>query len=284
MYYNKTLMRQAGLDPDKPPRTIAELSAMAEKMFKSSGKGAYEQVGLIPWQGQGFLYTHGWNFGGEWERDGQLTPNDPAIVKALQWMQDYAKKYDARKLSAFTDVLRQSGRNAFVSGKIGFIYEGNWLLNDLEETNFEWGVAPMPTLDGRSDVTWSGGWSFAMPKGAEHPEQAWRFIRFIAGKEGTLLWTGRPGSNYDLTCIPEVNAQLGLDRQPNLNVFAKLLAHARVRPVTPVGGFMWDEMYRVQNLAVKLQGEPQALLDGMKKNVDAELARVKMGGTGKKTE
>ncbi|MBM7568495.1 ABC transporter substrate-binding protein [Paenibacillus sacheonensis] len=281
MFYNKSMMKEAGLDPDKPPKTIAELDQMAERMFKRNARGEYDQVGFIPWQAQGFLYTYGWNFGGEWERNGKLTLDDPAILRALQWMQGYAKKYDAAKLESFSDGMRQSGTNPFVSGRVGFAVEGNWLLNGMGAARFEWGVTPMPTADGRSSGSWSGGWSFVMPKGAEHKEQAWRFMKFIAGKEGSLLWAGRAAAGkYDLTSIPEVNERLGLDKKKDLSVFVKLLEHAHIRPVTPVGGFLWDEMYRVQRLAVSLQGEPKALLGEMKKKVDAELAKVKARSTG----
>ncbi|MBO7748464.1 ABC transporter substrate-binding protein [Paenibacillus sp. MWE-103] len=280
MFYNKTLMKQAGLDPGKPPRTIAELDAMAARMFKTGAAGKFDQVGFIPWQAQGFLYTYGWAFGGEWERGGKLTPNDPRNVKALAWMQGYGKKYGAGKLGAFADELRQADLNPFLSGRVGFAIEGNWLLNDIASANFEWGVAPMPTIDGGSRVSWAGGWSFVMPKGAKHREQAWRFMRFVAGKEGSLLWAGRAAGKNDLTCIPEVNAQLGLDKQEPLNVFVKLLQHARIRPVTPVGGYMWDELVRAQNLAVKGQGDPQALLDGVKRHLDARLSGVEESRSG----
>ncbi|WP_227872433.1 ABC transporter substrate-binding protein [Paenibacillus albus] len=278
MYYNKTLMKEAGLDPNKPPRTIAELDAMAEKIYKLNKQGLYDQVGFIPWQAQGFLYTHGWNFGGEWEKDGQLTPNDPQIVKALEWMQGYSMKYGVKKLASFTDEMRDTGRNPFISGRIGFMYEGNWLLNDMDDAKFDWGIAPMPTPDGNGDVTWAGGWSYVMPKGAKHQEQAWRFIKFVAGKEGSMLWTGRSGGTTDLTSIPEVNERLGQNKKEHLDVFVRLLEHAHIRPVSPIGSFMWEEMYKAQNLAIKLQGSPQALLDAMKQHVDTELQEESLNG------
>ncbi|WP_165822561.1 ABC transporter substrate-binding protein [Paenibacillus montanisoli] len=274
MLYNKTMMEEAGLDPNKPPTTIAELDAMAEKMFKQNEAGTYEQVGFVPWMAQGFIYANGWNFGGQWEKEGELTPNDPENVKALEWMQRYGKKYDTKKLKSFSDEIRLAGVNPFASGKVGFIYEGNWLLNGMNDVNFEWGIAPMPTEEGGRSVTWAGGWSFVMPKGAKYKEHAWRFIKYVAGKEGSLLWAGR-GETYDLSSIPEVNKQLGLDKKKNLDVFVKLLQHAYIRPVSPVGGYMWDELYRVQILAINLQGEPKALLDELKRNLDAHLNEVK---------
>ena len=96
---------------------------------------------------------------------------------------------------------------------------------------------------------------------------------FIAGKEGSLF--GQAGGKQirsDLHPGCECTARLG--QEGELKVFVKLLEHAHIRPVTPVGGYMWDEMYRVQDLAVSLQGEPKALLDQMKQNVEAELAKA----------
>lgn len=116
-----------------------------------------------------------------------------------------------------------------------------------------------------------------MPKGAKNKEQAWRFMKFIAGKEGSLLWTGRSATKYDLASIPEVNATLGLDKEESLKVFVDLLKDAHIRPVSPVGGYMWDEMYRIQKLTINLQGEPKALLEEMKKNIDADLDNIKAG-------
>jgi multiple sugar transport system substrate-binding protein len=249
---------------------------MAEKMFKKGANGKFEQVGFIPWMAQGFLYTQGWNFGGQWEKDGKLTPNDPQIVKALEWMQGYAKKYDAKNLTSFSDAMGQTGQSPFLSGKVGFIFDGNWLLNDIEKygAKFEWGVAPMPAGGGKTPVTWAGGWSYIMPKGAKNKEAAWKFMKFVAGPEGTLLWAKRPTGKYDLTCIPAVNKEMGHDKKENMKVFVQLMDKAFIRPVSPAGGFMWNEMFRVQDMAINLKGEPQALMDEVKKNVDAELKRI----------
>jgi ABC-type glycerol-3-phosphate transport system substrate-binding protein len=246
MYYNKTLMKAAGLDPEQPPKTISELDEMAEKIYKKGSNGKYTDVGFVPWMNQGYLYTQGWNWGGQWERDGQLTPNDPQIVKALEWMAGYAKKYDISNLTSFSDAMGQTGMNPFWTGKVGFVFDGNWVLNDLSKykPNFEWGVAPMPHADGYESATWSGGWSFVMTAG------------------------------NDITTMPAVNEELKLSEKPNLKVFIDLMPKAYTRPVTPVGAFLWNETMRVQDLAIHGKGSAQELLDEVKKNVDAELAKA----------
>lgn len=276
MYYNKTLMKEAGLDPEKPPATIEELDAMAAKMFKKNDNGNYSQVGFIPWLNQGFLYTEGWNWGGQWEKDGELVPNDPKLVKALEWMTWYAKTYGMESLDSFSNIMGQSGMNAFMTGKVGFVYDGNWLLNDLRKysTKFEWGVAPMPAPSGEKPVTWAGGWSFVIPKGAKHEKEAWEFIKFVTSREGLLLWAQRQTQSNDITAMPAVNKELNLEGNPNLKVFLDQMPKAYTRPVTPVGAFLWNETFRIQDLAINGKGTPQELFDQLKRNVDAELAKL----------
>lgn len=277
MYYNKTLMKKAGLDPNNPPKTMAELDEMAEAMFVEGNNGKYDEIGFIPWMNQGFLYTQAWNWGGAWEQDGELTPNNPQNVKALDWMAGYAKKYNIENLTSFSTAIGQTGMNAFWTGKVGFVFDGNWVLNDLSKykPEFEWGVAPMPAADGYPSVTWAGGWSYVIPKGAAHTKEAWEFVKFVAHKEGTLLWSKRPTAGNDITVLPSVNEELKLADNPNLKIFLDMMPNAYTRPVTPVGSFLWNETMRVQDLAINGKGEARQLLDEVKKNVDAELAKIK---------
>lgn len=277
MFYNKDLMKKAGLDPEKPPKTVEELDAMAEKIYEKGSNRKYTQIGFIPWMNQGFLYTQGWNFGGQWEKNGELTPNDPQIVKALEWMAGYAKKYDIENLTSFSNALGQTGMNPFWSGKVGFVYDGNWILNDLSryKVEFKWGVAPMPAPEGYEPVTWAGGWSYVIPKGVKRSKEAWEFVKFVAHKEGTLLWAKRPKAGYDITTMPSVNKELKIDENPNLKVFVDMMPKAFTRPVTPVGSLLWNETFRVQDLAINGKGDPKQLLDEVKKKVDEELAKLK---------
>ena len=101
-------------------------------MFKQDGKGPTSKSVLSLGRRRASYTRMAGISAGEWERNGKLTPNDPGIVEALQWMQGYAKKYDAGKLASFSDALRQAGANPFMSGKVGFAIEGNWLLNDID--------------------------------------------------------------------------------------------------------------------------------------------------------
>lgn len=47
LHWNKRLFREAGLDPDRPPRTIEELDQYAERLTKRDCAGRITQVGFI---------------------------------------------------------------------------------------------------------------------------------------------------------------------------------------------------------------------------------------------
>ena len=60
LFYNKDHFKEAGLDPENPPKKIAELEEVAEKLTIKKGN-RFERIGFIPWYGQGWMFTWGWN-------------------------------------------------------------------------------------------------------------------------------------------------------------------------------------------------------------------------------
>src|SRR5205085_806052 len=98
--WNKDAFKKAGLDPNRPPRTIAELDAYSAKLTKFDSKGNLIQAGMIPWAGQqGTTYGAGDQRGGDPQFFSTLfggsvydavhqkyTVNQAANVKALEWI------------------------------------------------------------------------------------------------------------------------------------------------------------------------------------------------------
>jgi multiple sugar transport system substrate-binding protein len=107
LYYNKAHFEEAGLDPDESafPTSIEEFDAMAEKLTVREGP-RFQRMGFIPWTGQGWLYSYGWTWGGEFYNPDTLevTFNDPKIVAACEWLLSYADEYGMENVESFAQA------------------------------------------------------------------------------------------------------------------------------------------------------------------------------------
>ena len=84
LYANVAHLREAGLRPDQPPRTMTELDQLAVRLSQQSGDG-FSRLGFRPWAGNSHFYTWGWLFGGEFfdDRANRCTANHPKNVEAM---------------------------------------------------------------------------------------------------------------------------------------------------------------------------------------------------------
>ncbi|HOJ88634.1 MAG TPA: ABC transporter substrate-binding protein [Pseudothermotoga sp.] len=283
LYYNKKLFKEAGLDPNKPPVTLEELEIYAEKLTKKTA-GRYTQVGFIPWAFQGWHYTWGWAFGGNFydaQRQKLIFADDPRIVKAFEWLGDWAKKYNIKELEAFVSSFGMSFSgasiggaepiNPFLAGKLAMVVDGNWLLAQilqLAPKDFEFGIAPIPApAYGEKNSTWAGGWSLVIPKGAKHPKEAAEFIHYMATK-------GQIKFAIDTQHLPTLKEAVPglLSASPaEQKIFADLLPTAHVRPVIPVGALLWDELTNAMQAVVYGEKSATEALRSAQEKVQKEL-------------
>jgi len=176
LFYNADLFRAKGLDPDKPPRTWAEVRAAAEKLTDPSkrvfGMGfsahASEQstFQFLPWL---------------WQAGGSVDKLDaPEAIEALQYWTDMVQKGYASK-----DVITQQQNdviNSFMAGNYAMAVGGPWELPRIQkDAKFDWRVTTLPVKDGKNIRASSlGGFHFAIPKGAKEVDGAFKAIEFMS--------------------------------------------------------------------------------------------------------
>ena len=193
LYYNKTIfqnradsLRAHGLDPNRPPRTIAELDEYARALDSISPTGHIDIAGYLPMEPGWYLnYTAIW-FGGSWWNNAthQFTFTDPAVVRAFQWVQSYSKRLGNGAVDEFRSGLGafDSPQNSFLAGQMAMEQQGTFFANFINKHNPDlvWGAAPFPSDDpALKDVTYCNCDVLVIPRGAKHPSQAFEFIAFV---------------------------------------------------------------------------------------------------------
>jgi multiple sugar transport system substrate-binding protein len=275
--WNKTVFREAGLDPERPPQTIEELDWMAERLTKFEG-GRMTQIGIIPWAQYGnanSMFTWGWVFGGEFfePETGRITADDPRCVKALEWMYSYAQKYGINRVASLQQGFGSAEQNPFYIGKLAMTCLHISGIEDIKTyaPNLDYGVTYIPAPpDGEQHSSWVGGWCISIPKGSRHPEEAWRFIRWMcADPEGTSivastqrLFPGYRHSPYFDT-IREI---------PGYSQFLEILEECRhQRPVMPAQAYYMGAVSRAVDQALYGRKTPQQALEDAARETQAEL-------------
>ncbi|MDQ0657864.1 ABC transporter substrate-binding protein [Paenibacillus sp. W2I17] len=272
LFYNKDHFKEVGLDPNKPPQTIAELEAAADKLTIKEGK-RFKRIGFIPWYSQGWLYTWGWAFGGEFQdaATGKITANDPKVVEALQWMTDFGKKYNVEDIAGFTSAAGTEEMDPFISGQVSMKISGNFTVKGIEKfkPDLNYGVAPIPTPTGTNFTTWSGGGSAIIPKGAKNVAAAWKFLEFLGKEEGQTLLN----ADSQISVIDSVNDKYGYKDDPIMKEFINILPNSHNRPVIPEGQLLWNELASATEKATRGNGTPKENLDRVTETVNKALEK-----------
>ena len=212
LYWNKQLFREAGLDPDTPPKTIAELDRLSDVLtiVKIKRKGVKKEVrfsdltpaekkkknfdivqmGFAPdipgdWKLQYARY-----FGGKyWNGKDKMLVDSPGNIAAVKWYAGYAERYGADNILKFKSAYGGSGtpQDPFICGKMAMVYYGSWLFNYIHSFNpgLDWDTAAFPCdkyVSGR-EVTTVGDDLIVIPRGSKHPKEAFEFMKFLNSRK-----------------------------------------------------------------------------------------------------
>jgi multiple sugar transport system substrate-binding protein len=243
MFYNKDLIKAAGGDPEKPPRTVKEVEELANKITKKIGRRVV-QIGFIPWAYQGWPYTYGWAFGGEFydvNTKKFIFAEDENVIKSFEWQKEYAKNHDKNSLDAFIS-MNAGDLNPFKANRMGMMVDGNWSLRGIQDLGINYGIAPVPGTDPDHISTWAGGHGWVIPKKANHPLEAAKFIYFMSTK-GQIEYAVDRGY---LPTIKEAVPKL-IEKDPSLKPFTDVLPYAKSRPAVPIGSLAWDELTKARD-------------------------------------
>ena len=284
IYYNRGAMADAGIDTEEldaanGPLTWDRIAELANQFNEEASGGTYTKLGFVPWVNQGWHYTYGFSWGGEFfnAETCEVTPDDPRIVEAFQWVQDYCNELGASAVQAFGGPSMQPGfppqEHPFIVGNLAMQITGDWMINQINNyaPDMDYGITYIGVPnEGDDPTTWAGGWSLAMPQGAKNPEPAFEFMRWYAGPEGQTIYT------QESKHLPTIQALLedeSLFEESHLFFSQELLPIAKNRPPLPVGARYWDELTTAWQQVYLGEAEPAAALATVKERVQGDLER-----------
>jgi multiple sugar transport system substrate-binding protein len=186
LFWNKELFRAAGLDPNQPPRTLAEMDAMSAKLTVYDRAGHLRQAGYLPQLSVSWLWAFPQWFGGQiFDGTNVTIGTNPANLRAYQWMGSFSQTYgidNLRRLASSFGSLA-SPDDPFSSGKVAMIFDGAWREHYLKQfaPGLDYGVAGWPAAQpGINDFTIAYTDMLTIPRGAKHPREAWEFLRYMS--------------------------------------------------------------------------------------------------------
>jgi multiple sugar transport system substrate-binding protein len=186
LFYNKDLFEQAGLDPDRPPTSLAEMREFADQITALGDdiKGYY-----LPGNCAGCnIFTVGplmWASGAKIEAaDGNDEPLvGDGVKQVLQFTRDMVQAGNVHE-SARTEN-GETFHLQFGSGTVGMMGTGNFNITLAREQNpdMNFGIALLPGVEPNSAASFIGGDLVVIPRGSTRVDDAVNFMKFLLSDE-----------------------------------------------------------------------------------------------------
>ncbi|OGM98300.1 MAG: hypothetical protein A2915_04270 [Candidatus Yanofskybacteria bacterium RIFCSPLOWO2_01_FULL_41_34] len=223
LFYNKDILNSAGIT--RPPQNWEEFNSDVETITRLDGSGQILQSAAAIGTSRninrstdilaalmiqtGVRMTDADNIGASFARQ---VNNTPVGELALKYYTDFANP--SVRNYTWNDVQHYSV-DAFTEGKTAMMFnyshEVEVLKNKFSRLNF--GVASMPQVSSTDLKNYANYWGAAVTSSSKFPNEAWKFVAYLASKEGAqnyLSATLRPSARRDLIELQRNDLDLGV--------------------------------------------------------------------------
>jgi multiple sugar transport system substrate-binding protein len=281
LMYNENVLVEAGVDldmfdPEQHVLTWDELREVARRITETDGHGNYTRFGFVPWLNEGWGYTWGFGLGAQAydNETATVTLDSPEWRAVYELYADWAEEFPYSKVDAFMATYEPPNsppsQTAMFSGRLGIQTTGPWQIQANEKyapdlpLKYTW----LPVVDeGDPTYTWSGGFSLAIPSGANITETLWTYMKFHAGFEGQSIIQPPLGN------VP-TNLRAIAERKynPKAEIFRRMLPNSIARPPLPVGQAIWDTLDRGKESVIIGSLTPQEAVEANQAYVEPKMA------------
>ncbi|MFE2374639.1 extracellular solute-binding protein [Streptomyces sp. NPDC059398] len=301
IWYNKDLLRKAGIATPWQPRTWQDIIDTARTIKKKlpgvapmnlyTGQAGGEQSTM-----QGFemlLYGTGADAGAADDslynaKTKKWITGSRGFKDALDFVHTvYSEDLGLPKSTALgANAGAEADTKLIPEGKLAINIEGSWLANNWLKTGPrpwpEWtstmASAAMPTQHGQAPgrVSMSGGWAWSIPAKAKNPALAWEFTKAIKNRDNSTQWNIIESTTAVRTDVAADPKYLGAT--PTNKFFTGLVKYTHFRPALP----KYPQVSNAITKAMESVTTGQSSVDDAAKTYDQDLATaVGSGNTAK---
>lgn len=279
-FWNKKLFQEAGLDPERPPRTWDELIEYGKKLTNPPEVyGFYFPASSqedTPHRWYIFLYSAG---GQILTDDGkQAAFNSEAGVKALELYKRLVDEGITPK-TVLGDKPEDANK-AFFAGAYAMLVGGSWGYRDAKKAGYDtpekfnetFGAAPVPIPEGGQIATMGGGYVMGVPATTRHKDLALELLQIITSKELEQQYA------LDKSFVPvrkSILAQPDIfkDIFPYFPAIAEVAPYTHFRPTIPEYSEISTLITTAIQKAIAGEATPKEALDEAAAKVNELLAK-----------
>jgi multiple sugar transport system substrate-binding protein len=265
LFYNKDLMKKAGLDPDKPPtgwnelldycKAVNRLKPLAYGFGVNSAERHRLYKKFLP-----FFWANGGKILSDDQEKSEI--NSSEGKEALE----FYKKLTQNGMIDTQAMLDE----AFKHNKIGFVISGGWLLNDLRKNypqlNFGICLMPKPESGRGSPASFAGGEFLVINKKTKNSKEALELMKFLIQKDNCLKVCQAIGSGFPSARGAELDPYYRNNR--DLSTFQEQLKYAISPPPHPKWVYIEEIIEKAVEEVMYDKKSPQEALDQAKSEID----------------
>ncbi|MBK1880663.1 extracellular solute-binding protein [Pelagicoccus mobilis] len=190
LHYNKKIFREVGYD--RPPKTLEELERINDLITQKREDGSIARIGHFPLEpGWWRPEWSNWFGMGSYDGENRMLYQEEGWQKAAQWLASYNQRFGKDELIKLRSGFGRfsSPQNPLFDGKVAMVLQGIWMNRFIETfapDDFEYGCAPFPASQ-NAEIPYfaiADCDEAVIPKGADHVEEAFTFLRYLLEQGG----------------------------------------------------------------------------------------------------
>ena len=261
------------------PETWEQVRALSNKMVSFDESGFLNRVGYLP--NYGNLRTSNviaWQLGQKFiNEDGTVNFTSGELEKSFYWVKNFIDEMGLDNVLQLMGTFGVGDQHGFISGKVAMMILDSSFPEVISKYNpkLNYRVIPIPSFEGSETVSSSGTWWVGIPKGAQNPEKAWEFIRFISDRDNQIDYLNKTEES-----LLSANEEVALMRQsremPFGDIFISQLKASKSPSIIPLAhDKFWEEYDRAEEKIIRNNDVISKVLSLAENQIQLELNKSK---------